>query len=99
MLLLVGFFVVHMLMILAAGPINELRSIITGWYRTDPPEHDGTPPDGALTMQKFMINRRKFLTAASLGASGLVTVGLRCLRSARATATIRCAISSKAPTT
>ena len=26
-----------MLMILAAGPINELRSIITGWYRTDPP--------------------------------------------------------------
>jgi thiosulfate reductase cytochrome b subunit len=22
-------------MILAAGPINELRSIITGWYRTD----------------------------------------------------------------
>ena len=36
MLLLVGFFIVHMLMILAAGPINELRSIITGWYRTDP---------------------------------------------------------------
>ncbi len=32
---LVGFFVVHMLMILAAGPINELRSIITGWYRID----------------------------------------------------------------
>ncbi len=38
MLLLVGFFVVHMAMILAAGPINELRSIITGWYRVDP-EH------------------------------------------------------------
>jgi thiosulfate reductase cytochrome b subunit len=37
MLLLVGFFVIHMLMIVAAGPINELRSIITGWYRTDPP--------------------------------------------------------------
>ncbi len=35
MLLLVGFFVVHMLMILAAGPLNELRSIITGWYRVD----------------------------------------------------------------
>ena len=35
MLLLIGFFVVHMLMILAAGPINELRSIITGWYRVD----------------------------------------------------------------
>ncbi|AMS42340.1 MULTISPECIES: cytochrome b/b6 domain-containing protein [Aminobacter] len=40
MALLVGFFVVHMLMILAAGPINELRSIVTGWYRTDPPQRD-----------------------------------------------------------
>lgn len=37
MLLLVAFFVIHVLMVLAAGPINELRSIITGWYRTDPP--------------------------------------------------------------
>jgi thiosulfate reductase cytochrome b subunit len=35
MTLLIGFFVIHMLMILAAGPINELRSIITGWYRID----------------------------------------------------------------
>lgn len=33
---LVLFFVVHMLMVLAAGPFNELRSIVTGWYRTDP---------------------------------------------------------------
>lgn len=40
MLLLVAFFIVHILMILAAGPINELRSIITGWYRTDPPAGD-----------------------------------------------------------
>jgi thiosulfate reductase cytochrome b subunit len=40
MFLLVGFFVIHMLMILAAGPINELRSIITGWYRTDPVNAD-----------------------------------------------------------
>lgn len=36
MVLLVGFFVIHILMIVAAGPLNELRSIITGWYRTDP---------------------------------------------------------------
>ena len=35
MLLLVGFFLIHILMIIAAGPINELRSIITGWYRVD----------------------------------------------------------------
>ena len=36
MSLLVLFFIVHMIMVLAAGPINELRSIITGWYRKDP---------------------------------------------------------------
>ncbi|RUT34913.1 cytochrome b/b6 domain-containing protein [Arsenicitalea aurantiaca] len=36
---LVLFFVVHILMVLLAGPINELRSMVTGWYRTSP----GTP--------------------------------------------------------
>jgi thiosulfate reductase cytochrome b subunit len=35
MVALVGFFVVHMAMILLAGPLNEMRSILTGWYRTD----------------------------------------------------------------
>lgn len=35
MVFLLAFFVVHMLMILAAGPINEIRSIITGWYSID----------------------------------------------------------------
>ena len=43
MLLLVGFFIIHMLMILAAGPLNELRSIVTGWYRTDPPTPTSRP--------------------------------------------------------
>ncbi|MBX3531651.1 MAG: cytochrome b/b6 domain-containing protein [Rhizobiaceae bacterium] len=38
MLLLVGFFVVHIAMVLAAGPLNELRSIVTGWYRVDADE-------------------------------------------------------------
>jgi thiosulfate reductase cytochrome b subunit len=33
MALLVGFFVVHMAMIVVAGPLNEIRSIITGRYR------------------------------------------------------------------
>ena len=42
MVLLFGFFIVHMLMILAAGPLNELRSIVTGWYRTDPVSSDKT---------------------------------------------------------
>lgn len=36
MALLVGFFVIHMVMILLAGPLNELRSIITGRYRLSP---------------------------------------------------------------
>lgn len=45
MLLLVAFFVVHMLMILAAGPINELRSIVTGWYRADPPKSEANTCD------------------------------------------------------
>ncbi len=35
MFLLVLFFFVHILMIFAAGPINEIRSIVTGWYRVD----------------------------------------------------------------
>jgi thiosulfate reductase cytochrome b subunit len=35
MLALIGFFIVHMAMILLAGPLNEMRSILTGWYRTD----------------------------------------------------------------
>jgi thiosulfate reductase cytochrome b subunit len=41
MLLLVLFFVVHIAMVVLAGPINELRSMITGYYRTSP----GTEPD------------------------------------------------------
>jgi len=41
MLLLVGFFVVHIIMVVLAGPLNELRSMITGYYRTSP----GTEPD------------------------------------------------------
>jgi thiosulfate reductase cytochrome b subunit len=40
MLALLGFFAVHMAMILLAGPLNEMRSILTGWYRTDEAPHD-----------------------------------------------------------
>lgn len=28
-----GFIAVHLLMVVLAGPLNELRSIVTGWYR------------------------------------------------------------------
>lgn len=31
---LVLFVIVHLAMVLAAGPLNEMRSMITGWYRT-----------------------------------------------------------------
>ena len=41
MVLLVLFFVIHVAMVVLAGPINELRSMITGYYRTSP----GTKPD------------------------------------------------------
>jgi thiosulfate reductase cytochrome b subunit len=40
MVALVGFFAVHMAMILLAGPLNEMRSILTGWYRTDEEKKD-----------------------------------------------------------
>jgi Ni/Fe-hydrogenase b-type cytochrome subunit len=38
---LVAFTLVHIAMVVLAGPFNELRSIITGWYRLPPeqPEH------------------------------------------------------------
>ncbi|WDR05024.1 cytochrome b/b6 domain-containing protein [Devosia rhodophyticola] len=36
MTLLVAFFIIHIIMVVAAGPINELRSMITGWYRASP---------------------------------------------------------------
>lgn len=42
MLLLVAFVVVHLLMVLLAGPLNEMRSMVTGWYRIDP-ERDPEP--------------------------------------------------------
>jgi len=30
---LVGFFVLHIVMVVLAGPLNEVRSMVTGWYR------------------------------------------------------------------
>jgi len=41
LLVIVAFFVVHIAMVIAAGPFNELRSIITGWYRTRPERTGG----------------------------------------------------------
>ncbi|MBE7732474.1 cytochrome b/b6 domain-containing protein [Devosia faecipullorum] len=43
MVLLVLFFIIHIVMVLLAGPLNGLRSMITGWYRTGPatPRQEG----------------------------------------------------------
>jgi len=38
---LVGFFLVHVAMVLLAGPVNELRSMITGMYRLPKERADG----------------------------------------------------------
>lgn len=43
MVLLVLFFIVHILMVVLAGPLNEMRSIITGRYRIDPEPGEGAP--------------------------------------------------------
>ena len=40
MLAFVLFFIVHIAMVVLAGPFNELRSMITGYYRADTPEGD-----------------------------------------------------------
>lgn len=37
-----AFIIVHLLMVVLAGPINELRSIITGWYRLPRAQKDVT---------------------------------------------------------
>ena len=31
--LLFGFIVIHLVMVLLSGPINQIRAMITGWYR------------------------------------------------------------------
>ena len=37
---LAGFLLVHLAMVVLAGPFNELRSMITGWYRLPPERPD-----------------------------------------------------------
>lgn len=40
----VAFFVVHIIMVVLAGPINEVRSMITGWYRLPPERTEESKP-------------------------------------------------------
>lgn len=39
MLLLIGFFLVHIFQVATQGVVNQMRSMITGWYRVS--DHDG----------------------------------------------------------
>lgn len=43
MVLLVAFFLVHIAMVVLAGPFNELRSMITGWVRVDDTDGEKRP--------------------------------------------------------
>ncbi|MDQ2662551.1 MAG: cytochrome b/b6 domain-containing protein [Candidatus Eremiobacteraeota bacterium] len=40
MVALIGFFVTHIILVATQGVVNQLRSMITGWFRLD--AHDGT---------------------------------------------------------
>ena len=33
---LLGFIVVHLVMVVLAGPVNEIRSMLSGWFRVPP---------------------------------------------------------------
>ena len=39
-MLILLFIIVHLLMVLLAGPVNEIRSMITGWFRLPPDRED-----------------------------------------------------------
>ena len=39
-MLIVLFIVIHLVMVVLAGPLNEIRSMITGWYRLPPEERE-----------------------------------------------------------
>ena len=41
--LITAFILVHLVMVVLAGPLNEIRSMITGWYRVPQPKHKETP--------------------------------------------------------
>ena len=38
---LVAFFFLHIAMVLLAGPVNEIRSMVSGWFRLPPERKDG----------------------------------------------------------
>ncbi len=69
MALLTGFFAVHMIMVVLAGPLNELRSIVTGRYRFHP------LPERTPAMSKLIVSRRSLLRAGLASAASLPLAG------------------------
>lgn len=53
MLALIVFFVIHITMVLLSGPINSLRSMLTGWYRIQP------EPKTAVAKQEQKLSDRE----------------------------------------
>ena len=45
--LIAAFILVHLAMVVLAGPINEVRSMITGWYRLPLPRRSAEIGDDA----------------------------------------------------
>ncbi|HST35610.1 MAG TPA: cytochrome b/b6 domain-containing protein [Allosphingosinicella sp.] len=43
-MLIAAFILVHLVMVVLAGPLNEIRSMITGWYRLPQPKPVTVPP-------------------------------------------------------
>ena len=41
--LIAGFILVHLIMVVLAGPLNEIRAMITGWYRVPQPKEKAVP--------------------------------------------------------
>jgi thiosulfate reductase cytochrome b subunit len=45
--LIAGFILVHLIMVVLAGPLNEIRAMITGWYRVPQAKHQPVPEAAA----------------------------------------------------
>ncbi|HYD13553.1 MAG TPA: cytochrome b/b6 domain-containing protein [Allosphingosinicella sp.] len=43
--LITFFILIHLIMVVLAGPLNEIRSMITGWYRVPQPKHQVAAPE------------------------------------------------------
>lgn len=63
-----GFFAIHVAMVLISGAVNNLRSMITGWYGVD------EEPEEARVVT-VAPERRRFLALAAAGSGALLLAG------------------------